>query len=221
MAKKSRTRRFLVLFVVAAWMFFLGVLVGRGTSPLHFDLKKLEKELASLKELVSKKERAKFKINSPSSDSSKELKFYDALKAPEKDPTPPPKPKTPPAQKKPSSRESDSIKPNVTVKPAVAQPRKAGSVAVKTEKRKQPVSDNIIRRFTIQVAAVKDARTAAKLVDKLRVKGYPAYQEVATLKQKGTWHRIRIGSFADAADAKATLQKLRKDKYSPILVRMD
>ena len=210
------------MFIIAAWMFFLGVLVGRGTSPLQFDLKKLEKELALMKEMVSNKEREKFKMNSPSSESSKELKFYDALKAPEKDKRPPPpKPKPQPAPKSPPVRESPSEKTGVTANPTVAKPRQTASTNVKESKKQSPISENIIRRLTIQVAAVKDARTAAKLVDKLRVKGYPAYQEKATLKQKGTWYRIRIGSFADADDAKKTLTKLRKDKYSPILVRMD
>jgi len=217
MAKKSRTRRFVVLFLVAAWMFFLGVLVGRGTSPLHFDLKTLEKELATLKELVSKRERAKFKMNSPSSESSKELKFYDALKAPEKDePAPPAETKKPPPRQ---ARETK--KTNIDTPPAPPSRQPTKPVAAKKETQQPPASKDPIRRFTIQVAAVKDARTAAKLVDQLRLKGYPAYQEVAWLKNKGTWYRIRIGSFFDSADAKAILEKLRKEKHSPILVRMD
>jgi len=217
MGKKSRTRRFLVLFLVAAWMFFLGVLVGRGTSPLHFDLKTLEKELASLKELVSKRERAKFKMNSPSPESSKDLKFYDALKAPEKDePAPPPEKKKPPIR-----RASESEKAKVGSPPAPSKPQPAKKVAVKSNPPTSPTSKELIRKFTIQVAAVKEARTAAKLVDQLRLKGYPAYQEVARLNDKGTWYRIRIGSFIDAADAKATLEKLRNEKHKPILVRME
>jgi hypothetical protein len=45
-----------LIFFVAAWMFILGIFVGRGTAPLQFDIKKLQNELAALKEDVVKKE---------------------------------------------------------------------------------------------------------------------------------------------------------------------
>ncbi|CAB5128124.1 hypothetical protein D3OALGA1CA_3046 [Olavius algarvensis associated proteobacterium Delta 3] len=221
MAKKRRARRLLVLFVVAAWMFFLGVLVGRGTSPLRFDLKTLEKELASLKELVSKQERAKFKINSPTSETSKELKFYDALKAPETDEAPTPKQKQTPTPKPQPTRDRSSEKTDIASSPATPKPAPTQPTAVKNKTQKAPADESLPRRLTIQVAAVKEARIAAKLVDQLRVNGYTAYQEKVTLKDKGTWYRIRIGSFVDAAEAQATLQKLRKEKHRPILVRID
>jgi len=221
MAKKRRARRLLVLFVVAAWMFFLGVLVGRGTSPLRFDLKTLEKELASLKELVSKQERAKFKINSPTSETSKELKFYDALKAPETDDAPTPKQKQTPTPKPQPTRDRSSEKSDIASSPAAPKPAPTQPTAVKNKTQKAPADAPPLRRLTIQVAAVKEARIAAKLVDQLRVNGYTAYQEKVILKQKGTWYRIRIGSFVDAAEAQATLQKLRKEKHRPILVRME
>ncbi|MDP7417006.1 MAG: hypothetical protein QF888_03315, partial [Desulfobacterales bacterium] len=40
---------FSVIFFVAAWMFFLGILVGRGTAPVKFNIEKLQKKLAALK----------------------------------------------------------------------------------------------------------------------------------------------------------------------------
>ena len=39
------------------------ILIGRGTAPVQFDIEKLQKELASLKEAVIKKEELRFKID--------------------------------------------------------------------------------------------------------------------------------------------------------------
>jgi len=47
---------FLIIFV-SAWMFVLGVLVGRDTVPVKFDIEKLQKELVALKEAVIRKEQ--------------------------------------------------------------------------------------------------------------------------------------------------------------------
>ena len=49
--------RYLLVFFVAAWMFVLGVLVGRGTAPVHFDTQALQEELAALRDAMMKKER--------------------------------------------------------------------------------------------------------------------------------------------------------------------
>ncbi len=69
-----------VFFFVAAGMFVLGVLVGRGTSPVQFDIEKLAKELAALKEAVIKKELTRFKIDLKAANDKTDLGFYEALK---------------------------------------------------------------------------------------------------------------------------------------------
>jgi hypothetical protein len=38
-------------------MFVLGVMVGRGTAPVHFDTQALQEELAALRDAMMKKER--------------------------------------------------------------------------------------------------------------------------------------------------------------------
>ena len=55
--RRGTTLWLCIIFFVSAWMFVLGVLVGRGTAPVHFDIESLQKELAALKEAVQKKEQ--------------------------------------------------------------------------------------------------------------------------------------------------------------------
>ena len=44
------------IFFISAWMFALGILVGRGTAPVRFDIHQLQKELAELKKKTLKEE---------------------------------------------------------------------------------------------------------------------------------------------------------------------
>ena len=70
---------FLIVFV-SAWMFVLGVLVGRDTAPVKFDIEKLQKELVALKEAVIKKEQRIFKVDSDVVKNKTDFGFYEALK---------------------------------------------------------------------------------------------------------------------------------------------
>ena len=82
--KRPSTWIFLIIFV-SAWMFVLGIFVGRGTAPVKFDIKKLQKELVVLKEAVVKKEQKLFKIDSDVVKNKTDFGFYEALKENQKD----------------------------------------------------------------------------------------------------------------------------------------
>jgi purine-cytosine permease-like protein len=49
-------------FLVSLWMFVLGLLVGRGTAPVRFDIHKLQKELAGLKKATMDKTTQRYRI---------------------------------------------------------------------------------------------------------------------------------------------------------------
>ena len=55
-------------------------------------------------------------------------------------------------------------------------------------------------------------------MSKLKKRGYPAYLLTSQIEGKGTWHRVRIGSYASKAEAAPILTKLRKSGIKPILV---
>jgi len=56
------------------------------------------------------------------------------------------------------------------------------------------------------------------MVARLKKKEYPAYRILSNIPEKGIWHRVRIGYFKDKAEAGGTLDKLKKEKYGPILM---
>ena len=76
---------YLLVFFVAAWMFVLGVLVGRGTAPVHFDTRALQKELAALRDAMIRKERQAVEKAVRGEDDKASLEFYEALKTDEPD----------------------------------------------------------------------------------------------------------------------------------------
>ena len=69
----------LTLFA-CAWMFVLGIFVGREMVPVRFDIEKLQNELGALKEKVIKKELDQYKIDSNSDVTKTKMKFYETLK---------------------------------------------------------------------------------------------------------------------------------------------
>ena len=57
------------------------------------------------------------------------------------------------------------------------------------------------------------------MVDRLKKSGFDAYRMSADIPGKGTWHRVRVGSFPDRDAALAVSAKLKKMGQSPIVVR--
>ncbi len=104
------------------------------------------------------------------------------------------------------------------------------SGAVKKEPPKPPPKQPIASKseakpsgkvYTIQVAAVKVAKDADRLVGQLKKKGYPAYRIISKVQGKGIWFRVRVGKYKSKADARATKQKLEKAGMKPILVLVE
>ena len=204
--RKGTTIWICLIFFASAWMFVLGIFVGRGTAPVKFDIENLQKELVALKEAVIKEGQERFKIGRDPASTKMELGFYEALK--ETRPSvqnkvkPPERKKTVSPQKKAKVGASLSRPLNEFGRDKLA-PTKAAAGA----------------GFTIQVASLKDMKVAAEMAEILKKKGYQAYTVSAKIPGKGTWHRIRIGDFKNRSDAGDILIRLKKDKYRPIVVQ--
>ena len=197
---------FLIVFV-SAWMFVLGVLVGRDTVPVKFDIEKLQKELVALKEAVIRKEQKRFKIDSDGVRNKTDFGFYEALKETKKN-----KNNGAGISKK---QETKHLSKNETVK---VKKRVISGKSKIINKDKQKNLTETDKKLTIQVASLKDSKDADEMVARLKKKGYPAYRISSNIPEKGIWHRVRIGYFKDKAEAGSTLNKLKKEKYGPILV---
>jgi len=199
-----------VIFFACVWMFVLGIFVGRETFPVKFDMEKLQNELAALKEAVIRRERDRYKLDSPSENNKADLEFYDDLKntggeeklktdMPQNKPTPLPQKTVSNTKKTLASRKAATI-------------RKKKTATIKTS-----ATEN--KNFTIQVAALKDLKMADNMLAKLKKRGYPAYRSMGKIPGKGIFYRIRIGSFKNRADAGSTFNRLKKENIKAIIVQ--
>ncbi|MBU2430462.1 MAG: hypothetical protein KKH99_07195, partial [Proteobacteria bacterium] len=65
--------KYSIYVFIAGWMFFLGIMVGRGNSPVTFDTHKFQDRLQTIASQFGHENEEPKKI---------ELKFYDALEKP-------------------------------------------------------------------------------------------------------------------------------------------
>lgn len=213
--------RYLLIFFVAAWMFVLGVLVGRGTAPVHFDIQALQKELAALRDATLKKEREAVEKAIRGEDEKAPLEFYEALKKDGTDtavqiPLPAVPTAEPPAGEKTVEPVQPPHKPraDVMAKKSIAPDRPSAGPPPSAS----PVTAGTTAGLTIQVASLKDGTAAERIVANLKKDGYPAYLSRIVIPEKGLWFRVRVGRYQDREQAAADMNRLIRDQRSPILV---
>lgn len=190
---------------VSFWMFCLGILVGRGTAPVHFDIKALQKQLAALKQASVEKSRKGYLAKKPP------LKFYEALKAPPET-APPALAGIPPAAKDTTAAQARDAR----------APDHGVAMIKRAEKFKKPVkAGNLVQApgWTVQVAALRGQADADRMVARLIRKGFAAYRLTEKVPGKGTWHRVRVGHFRQRQEAQTEMEKLKRDHYSPFLIK--
>ena len=199
-------------FVASAWMFVLGIIVGRGTAPVKFDIEKLQNELALLRETGIMKELRKYKIDSGVDHHTTEMGFYETLKDNKKNAEL--KTGKPEAPNKGVSAKIavETKKPVLPQKPDQPKPPKTtstGSVHPKMSEKKA---------FTIQVASLRDPKAADRMVAELKKKGFSAYRRTAEIPGQGIWYRVRVGAYVSKEEAKSTLEKLNKKQVKGMVV---
>lgn len=225
---RSRLGKYLALFLFSAWMFVLGVLVGRGTAPVRFDVGNLDAELAALKAKDQQQQMARVKIDPKAAGSKTDLEFYEELKKSQKHPElkarqpvekPKPAPKKPPPKVVKKRPDEPAVK--KTSKPAkTGSDKKTKKSTASAAVKKAPAADakNEPGGLTVQAASLKDPQDADDLVSRLKNKGYPAYRTIAVVPEQGIWFRVRVGRFDSREDADDTLKRLKKDGFDPFLV---
>jgi len=197
----------------SVWMFVLGILVGRGTMPVQFDIQKLQKELVALKEIMIQKEKDRLKAYSDAAHNKSGLEFYEVLKQ---------------TGDNASGNKSLNISPQESLKLAVPtvtkQPILKKRSLSKATKQKRAVKKirpgETEKQWTIQVSSLKDPAAADRMITTLKQKGYPAYRVTANVSGKGVWFRVRIGPYKDKTEAEKKITLLKKDKYNAILISL-
>lgn len=216
---KKRGFPFWAVFCISAWMFFVGVLVGRGNSPVAFDVNALEKQLAELKKSALDSMEFEASGADPTFYSlNSEFEFYEELKKADKNPPVPvieSKSKTTvragqskDAPKKESSSSFSTPAPT-PAPPQISTPESD----INTEKN--------AKHYSIQVASLKNRADADKQVDIFKNKGYPAYRISAQIRDTGTWHRVRIGPFKNQSEALRILINVNQKNKGALLLEHD
>jgi len=208
-------------FFVCAWMFVLGILVGREMVPVKFDIEKLQNELTALKEAVIQKELDQYKIDSNTDEGKIKMGFYETLKKTggearlKNDPI---RPQGKPEPKKTASMQNKTM-PSQETGP---DPKERLLDSKKATQKNPPADEKQDRpgnKFTIQIASLKDSGIADRLVSRLKKEGYPAYRSIGKIPGKGIWYRVRVGHFNSRFEAGPTLNRLKKEKIEAIIVQ--
>ena len=232
--------KYLIYLFIAAWMFLLGIVVGRGTSPVTFDTQKFQERL----EMLARKQDAENKPVPKKVD----LEFYGALNHPipvEGSPAskqmkeispkkevaiPEPEDGSPVPLLTSLKKKTYKSRPSKTVKPA---PSPVSSSVNKTaEKRRQADAQEGIKTLKSKTVATKtkpksDTPKPASGSYTIQIAAYEnfkdAVSQMAALEKKGfasyrvkatikgkTWYRVRTGSFSTHAQAKKMNERLKK-----------
>ena len=213
------------IFFVCAWMFVVGVLVGRDTAPIKFEVAGIQKKLEADKKDLENKERSRIQGKSGITKDKTKLDFYEALRDNRED--------TQLDKKKLSSSISKKAEPLPAKKPPRSIDDKADRKIIekKTPPEKKPTKPPqkpssaskskvrpSVKTYTIQAASVKNARDADRLVAELKKTGFHAYRAIGKVPGKGIWYRVRVGKYRNKADASNTMQKLKRAGIKPILI---
>jgi hypothetical protein len=214
-----------IVFLAMIWMFTLGVLVGRGLSPVRFDVKRLKEELTALKEKALKTDQTHSKINKHDLSEDPELGFYEVLTDRKKEGRRKIEDaKLQPAKlgtKLPEMSEVHTTDKNHKPRVKLAEVDKDRArldkgLTVETAVAKAPAGE---RPLTIQVASLRNAEEAIEMVRVLKRKGYEAYSVALILPEKGTYHRVRVGHFVDSGEASRVAARLKHEGYKIMIFR--
>jgi len=215
---------FTVTCVIA---FLLGIMIGQGVEERK--LKKQEEPLVK----VPIQPSGSAKSGQAPAGKDDQLTFYDTLgkgaaapaakqPAPEKTVNADVKPVSevkPENKEKTEAKQGKETKPAKTAEsaPAVKEKEKPASEKVETASKTtedDKAKSDAPRDWTVQVNAFPDERSAQRLVERLKQKGYDAYAVTANIKGRD-WYRVRIGHFPARAQAKEYLEQLQAKEDFP------
>jgi cell division septation protein DedD len=215
-SRRARVGWVVAVFFIAAWMFGMGVMVGRETAPVRFDLDQLKKTLESLQRAPREPLKNAPPVESTEMKDKTKLDFYEVLPKNREDADVNlPKP-TPPG---PASAKAELPAAKTQETPAQARAEKPPTVpASPPAPTPAPAAAAPSQAFTVQVSAVKSEEEARRTVDRLRQRGYAAHIETTAMPDKSTWYRVRMGEFPTKESARGTVDRLQKDGFGSMVV---
>jgi len=214
---KKELLKYTLYFFVCAWMFLLGLLVGRGTVPVKFNIRTLELELRELKEEAKQKEKEKVKDITENLSDKSNLSFPDALKDTRYDV----KLQT---EETGSEEKVQNILPEQAVlitKKEETEKREASSISQPSLPGNPPEEIESTKKVSIQIASFRKKEDADRMAAQLKERGYAAYRSSSAIPGSGMWHRVRIGIFNRRIDAKSIMEKLKKENLIGMFVSLE
>jgi cell division protein FtsN len=213
-SRRGKAGWVVAVFFIAAWMFGMGVMVGRETAPVRFDLDQLKKTLESLQRAPREPQKNAPPIESTEMKDKTKLDFYEVLPKNREDADVNlPKP-TPPG---PASAKAEPPPSKAAETPAQARAEKPAP-APAPPSPPAPAAAAPGQAFTVQVSAVKSEEEARRMVDRLRQRGYAARVEPTATADKSIWYRVRMGEFPTKESARGTVDRLQKDGFGSMVV---
>lgn len=233
--------KYLAYLFIGGWMFLLGIMVGRGTSPVTFDTQGFQKRLETIAREFNDQKGEPERID---------LKFYDVLDhpVPEEGPATEAKPleiipkkevmAAPGGIPLKESRKRltfnkqgnrgltednrpDAVTPKeITPKEIKPAESNAQWVAEKSPRAPEVPDAKAAGEYTIQIAAYKAFKDAVTQMAILEKKGFASYR-VKGQKDGVTWYRVRTGSFATYEAAKQFKEKLNKANIKALIIKED
>ncbi|MFO7707775.1 MAG: SPOR domain-containing protein, partial [Desulfobacterales bacterium] len=200
------------VFAISGWMFGMGVMVGRDSAPIRFDLDQLKKTLGSLQRSEQTAKRGTPAADPAQMKDKTKLDFYEVLPKNREDTDMPKLPKPAPAT--PAAAKPEPQAPKSQESPAAAKAEKPPMLAAAAP---APSAAAPGQAFTVQISAVKSEEEARRQVERLRQSGYAAHVEATAIPDKGTWYRVRMGEFPTRESARGTVDRLKKDGFGSMV----
>ena len=202
----SRGAWIFLIVLSSTWMFFLGLLVGRGSSPLHFDMDRIEAKLQSyMNASIEKEEQETRDLVAELKDPIKSKGLVEVDDSRNSKVIPSGKPaSSKPAEKTPAATGLEKEK----AQEAATQP--AAPTIDEPDKDAEP-------RYTVQVSSIKNANAAAQMVLRLKRMGYPAFMKPVRIPDVGVTYRVMVGDFKNRASADYLGKRLKKDNINGIV----
>lgn len=211
--------KYTIYLFIAVWLFVLGIMVGRGNSPVSFDTRRFQARLEKIANEFGRSDAEKEKI---------ELKFYNVLDQPvteenipaavaagEGAAPAPGKPETPETvAQKTSTKRRTFQKKMAETRSLPETGTRPGAAPEKAPVKKPP------GKYTIQIAAYADFKDAVSRMAALEKKGISSYREKGK-KDGVTWYRVRTGSFATHEEAKKYKETLTRKKIGGMIIKKD
>jgi cell division septation protein DedD len=216
LSRKAVAGWVIVVFIISGWMFGVGVMVGRGTAPIGFDLDQLKRSIDSLKKAGQQEPKGGPKGPTSEMKNKTDLGFYESLPKRRDDADMPNIAELPPAAAKPEPAPPKPVEPPAAAKPEKPAAPPAPPVAAAPAPPAAPPAPG--KPLTVQIAAVKSEGEARQLAERLRQKGFAPYVEPISIPDKGVWYRVRMGEFPSKEFARSTMERLQKDGFAPAVV---